>query len=111
MAEGDTPSSSDKRSDFIAGALHRPTRGPTITELRCCLVAFAWVRGRWANARRRVPGKNAPAYGAGGEASARAFFVPVAAFSRPALAGGAVGGERDQIVQFCLSQPSLGARN
>ena len=75
MAEGDPPSSSDKRSDFIAGALHRPTRGPTITELRCCLVAFAWVRGRWANARRRVPGKNAPAYGAGGEASAGAAQV------------------------------------
>ena len=29
----------------------------------------------------------------------------------PALAGGAEGGECDLIVQFCLSQPSLGARN
>jgi len=46
MAEGDPPSSSDKRSDFIAGALHRPTRGPTITELRCCLVAFACLGER-----------------------------------------------------------------
>ena len=87
MAEGDPPSSSDKLSDFIAGALHRPTRGPTVTELRCCLVAFAWVRGRWANARRRVPDKNAPAYRAGGEASARAAQVGKERTDRDRLRG------------------------
>ena len=31
--------------------------------------------------------------------------------ARPALAGGEEGGERNLIVQFCLSKPSLGARN